>query len=64
MSPLRLAHETLPPTPPINNFTRITPSVGIGELSPENRKNGLRSVAVAQVKICAAFRLGKNTINS
>lgn len=29
----------------------------MGELSPQNRKNGPRSAAVAQVKICATFRL-------
>jgi hypothetical protein len=30
MNPLRLAHETLPPTPTINDFTRITPVPGGG----------------------------------
>ena len=40
MSPPRLAHETLPPTPPINNFTRITPPVGMGALSSKNQKIG------------------------
>lgn len=40
MNPPRLAHETLPPTPTINDFTRFTPPVGEGELSPENRKMG------------------------
>jgi hypothetical protein len=39
----RLAHETLPPTLPNNRFTRITPPVGQGELSPKNQKNGQQS---------------------
>lgn len=30
MNPPRLAHETLPPTPTINDFTRITPVRGGG----------------------------------
>jgi hypothetical protein len=30
MNPPRLAHETLPPATPINDFTRFTPLPGVG----------------------------------
>lgn len=30
MNPPRLAHETPPPTLPINDFTRFTPPLGVG----------------------------------
>lgn len=39
MSTPRLAHVTLPPTPPINDFTRFTQLLGKGGLSFENQKN-------------------------
>ena len=60
MNRSRLAHETPPPTPPFNDFTRITPLVGEGELSPESQKNGQRDAEMARGKICAAFRLKTN----
>lgn len=57
MNPPRLAHERRPPTLTINNFSRFSPLVGSGALSPGKWKNAQSRAEEAQGSICATSGL-------